>query len=52
MVDRSSYPNISNEPPEEHTGAQIVSAAVGQNTEPNDLPFYIGELWIQSYTMS
>jgi hypothetical protein len=42
LTDRSSYPNISNEPPEEHTGAQIVSAAVGQNIEPNDLPFYIG----------
>jgi hypothetical protein len=43
LIDRPSYPNISNEPPEEHTGAQIVSAAVGQSTEPNDLPFYIGK---------
>lgn len=42
LIGRDSYPNINQEPPEEHTGAQIVSAAIEQNDQSNDLPFYIG----------
>jgi hypothetical protein len=45
-VNRISRPESLNEPPEEHTGAQIVSAAIEHNNDNNDnhgsLPFYIG----------
>lgn len=37
-----SNSNNVHEPSEEHTGAQIVTAAIEQNDESNDLPFYIG----------
>ena len=42
-ADRPSYPGSLNEPPEEHTGAQIVSAAIERNDDNNSLPFYIGK---------
>jgi len=42
LVNRISRPESLNEPPEEHTGAQIVSAAIEQNNDSNSLPFYIG----------
>lgn len=37
-----SHSNNVHEPSEEHTGAQIVTAAIEQDDESNDLPFYIG----------
>jgi hypothetical protein len=42
-VNGISRPESLNEPPpEEHTGAQIVSAAIERNNDSNSLPFYIG----------
>jgi hypothetical protein len=42
LTHRTSHPSSLNEPPEEHTGAQIVSAAIERNNDHNSLPFYIG----------